>query len=65
MKLYTPTEIAAFVVSHDLSRADERDVIEALRAWDKDAKCGGPQAVMPRNGAQQPSAPMATRGIDR
>ena len=41
MKLYTPSEIAQFVLAHDFRDATERDVIEALKAWDKRMKADG------------------------
>jgi hypothetical protein len=42
MKLYTPAEIAQFVSSHDLRDATEREIIQALKEWDKQLKAETP-----------------------
>ncbi len=40
MKLYTPTEIAAFVSTHDLGDASEREVIDCLKRWEREMTAG-------------------------
>ncbi len=58
MKLYTPADIAKFVACHDLGDANEREIINALKQWDKDPMHG---ALAVREQDSQLASPDARR----